>query len=478
MSSAVLREIEPDETETGSSLADIGDRSGRLGIEIADMAGLVGDLTALGQQQIQKARAAVAAARQMNASNADLAAAMESARQSADTTRITLSESAGSVSETLATTIKKIEMLGSGAITLKDSITSVATTIKRVEQASAAIQSIAQETQLLALNASVEAARAGAAGRGFAIIAETVKRLADQIRPLSVDNQRNLQELMQTLDTALEKADVNAATAQAAISDSRKARETGAVLQTLVKTTDCLAAAIDVAAQSADANSASYAALREEMKALVASVKEGDAKLDQARARVESILGISEDFILFIAESGIETPDTPIIDLCRATAQRIGRLFEEAVSRGEISLADLFDENYRPIAGTDPLQHITRFVAFTDRVLPDVQEPILRFDRRIAFCAAADRNGYLPTHNLVYSKPQGDDPVWNSANCRNRRIFNDRTGLSAGRSTRSFLLQTYRRDMGGGNFVLMKDVSAPITVHGRHWGGFRLGFRV
>lgn len=478
MSSAVLREIEPDETETGSSLADIGDRSGRLGIEIADMAGLVGDLTALGQQQIQKARAAVAAARQMNASNADLAAAMESARQSADTTRITLSESAGSVSETLATTIKKIEMLGSGAITLKDSITSVATTIKRVEQASAAIQSIAQETQLLALNASVEAARAGAAGRGFAIIAETVKRLADQIRPLSVDNQRNLQELMQTLDTALEKADVNAATAQAAISDSRKARETGAVLQTLVKTTDCLAAAIDVAAQSADANSASYAALREEMKALVASVKEGDAKLDQARARVESILGISEDFILFIAESGIETPDTPIIDLCRATAQRIGRLFEEAVSRGEISLADLFDENYRPVAGTDPLQHITRFVAFTDRVLPDVQEPILGIDPRIAFCAAADRNGYLPTHNLVYSKPQGDDPVWNSANCRNRRIFNDRTGLSAGRSTRSFLLQTYRRDMGGGNFVLMKDVSAPITVHGRHWGGFRLGFRV
>ena len=478
MSSAVLREIEPDETETGSSLADIGDRSGRLGIEIADMAGLVGDLTALGQQQIQKARAAVAAARQMNASNADLAAAMESARQSADTTRITLSESAGSVSETLATTIKKIEMLGSGAITLKDSITSVATTIKRVEQASAAIQSIAQETQLLALNASVEAARAGAAGRGFAIIAETVKRLADQIRPLSVDNQRNLQELMQTLDTALEKADVNAATAQAAISDSRKARETGAVLQTLVKTTDCLAAAIDVAAQSADANSASYAALREEMKALVASVKEGDAKLDQARARVESILGISEDFILFIAESGIETPDTPIIDLCRATAQRIGRLFEDAVSRGEISLADLFDENYRPVAGTDPLQHITRFVAFTDRVLPDVQEPILGIDPRIAFCAAADRNGYLPTHNLVYSKPQGDDPVWNSANCRNRRIFNDRTGLSAGRSTRSFLLQTYRRDMGGGNFVLMKDVSAPITVHGRHWGGFRLGFRV
>jgi methyl-accepting chemotaxis protein len=39
-------------------------------------------------------------------------------------------------------------------------------------------------------------------------------------------------------------------------------------------------------------------------------------------------------------------------------------------------------------------------------------------------------------------------------------------------------LQTYRRDMGGGQFVLMKDISAPITVNGRHWGGLRLAIRV
>ncbi|MFN6961677.1 MAG: glycine cleavage system protein R, partial [Rhodocyclaceae bacterium] len=194
---------------------------------------------------------------------------------------------------------------------------------------------------------------------------------------------------------------------------------------------------------------------------------------------VDALQGLSSHGIrVLIAESGIETPDTPIIELCRATAQRIGRIFEQAVTRNEISMADLFDERYRPVAGSNPLQHMTRFVALTDRLLPEVQEPILPFDPRIAFCAALDRNGYLPTHNQIYSKPQGDDPVWNSANCRNRRIFDDRTGLSAGRSTRSFLLQTYRRDMGGGNFVLMKDVSAPISVKGRHWGGFRIGFRV
>ena len=49
---------------------------------------------------------------------------------------------------------------------------------------------------------------------------------------------------------------------------------------------------------------------------------------------------------------------------------------------------------------------------------------------------------------------------------------------SAGRNTKPFLLQTYRRDMGGGQFALMKDASAPIYVRGRHWGGFRIGYKV
>jgi methyl-accepting chemotaxis protein len=121
---------------------------------------------------------------------------------------------------------------------------------------------------------------------------------------------------------------------------------------------------------------------------------------------------------------------------------------------------------------------MTGFVAMTDRLLPPIQEPVLDFDSRIAFCAAVDRNGFLPTHNLKYGQPQGPDPVWNAANCRNRRMFNDRTGLGAGRNTQPFLLQTYRRDMGGGTFALMKDCSAPIFVRGRHWGGLRIAFKV
>jgi methyl-accepting chemotaxis protein len=189
------------------------------------------------------------------------------------------------------------------------------------------------------------------------------------------------------------------------------------------------------------------------------------------------LLVLSETLIEFIAESGVETADTPLIRLGVEAAARISAEFEGAVARGEMTMARLFDERYREIPGTDPKQFLTDYVQFTDRVLPPIQDPIQKADPRIVFSVAWARGGYLPTHNPDYSKPQGKDPAWNAANCRNRRLFNDRAVQKVGANTKPFLLQTYRRDMGGGKFVLMKDMSAPIFVNGRHWGAFRIGFR-
>jgi methyl-accepting chemotaxis protein len=96
----------------------------------------------------------------------------------------------------------------------------------------------------------------------------------------------------------------------------------------------------------------------------------------------------------------------------------------------------------------------------------------------VVFCIGVDRKGYIPTHNQKYCQLQRPgDVVYNTANCRWRRIFNDRTGLASARNQQPFLLQTYRRDMGGGQFVMLKEASAPIVVQGRHWGGLRLAYK-
>ena len=189
-------------------------------------------------------------------------------------------------------------------------------------------------------------------------------------------------------------------------------------------------------------------------------------------------MAISEDILGSIAAAGVRTAQSELIATVMETAATVSILFEQAIERGEIGMAELFDEDYRRIPDSDPVQYMTRFVALTDRLLPPVQEALLPTSRRIVFCAAVDRNGFLPTHNRKYSMPQTDDPVWNNANCRNRRLFDDRTGLAAGRNRKPFLLQTYRRDMGGGQFLVMEDLSAPIMVRGRHWGGFRIGLTV
>ena len=152
-------------------------------------------------------------------------------------------------------------------------------------------------------------------------------------------------------------------------------------------------------------------------------------------------------------------------------------MLDQALASRTINLAQLFDEHYRPIDGSNPAQHLCAFNALTDRLFPAVQERLLSLSNKVVFCIAVDRNGYVSTHNKKYCQPQRPgEVVWNSANSRYRRIFNDRTGLASARNQRPFLLQTYRRDMGGGKFVLLKEASAPITVGGRHWGGLWLAF--
>jgi methyl-accepting chemotaxis protein len=146
-----------------------------------------------------------------------------------------------------------------------------------------------------------------------------------------------------------------------------------------------------------------------ELDDLVKGVEVSSATLKQADGRVEGLLKLSETLIEFIAESDVDTPDTPLIRALVETAGKITEAFEAAIQRREITLAQLFDDKYREIPGTDPKQYLTDYVELTDRILPAIQDPIQKIDPRIAFCVAWAKGGYLPTHNPNYRQPQGKD---------------------------------------------------------------------
>lgn len=164
-------------------------------------------------------------------------------------------------------------------------------------------------------------------------------------------------------------------------------------------------------------------------------------------------------------------------DICVTAAQEAETALADAISAGQISIEDMFDSQYATIPGTDPAQYLTKYVDLTDALLIPIQERHKSRDDRIRLLCATDRNGYIGTHNVAVSQPQRPgDPVWNAANCRNRRIFDDRAGLLAAANREPHQLQTYLRDMGGGKKVLLKEIDAPITLSGRHWGNMRCAF--
>jgi methyl-accepting chemotaxis protein len=207
-------------------------------------------------------------------------------------------------------------------------------------------------------------------------------------------------------------------------------------------------------------------------------IRIGDRTKAGAQARFEAptaaLRETIEDRMWAIHEENAE-----LITRAMEAGTALTKVFESGLASGAITIDDMFDTDYVEISGTNPAQYRTRMLDWADRALPALLEAFLAKDKRLAFCATVDRNGYLPVHNKIYSHPQRPgDVAYNTANCRNRRIFNDPAGLAAAHNQRAYLVQSYARDMGNGTTVMMREIDVPIRVRGRHWGGFRTAYKL
>jgi len=376
----------------------LANRIGGLGVELADVAG-----------NLQKSRAGVHPVRRfghlqktakiMVAANHDIAGASQAVQSATSSAVSEIAQSRGAVEAA----VQHITELIAAVSRIENRLGAVGTALAQVAKVSGSIEAIAKQTNLLALNATIEAARAGAAGRGFAVVASEVKNLAEATRQathLIGDTVRDLDGQVGSLIGESGDASLRA----------KSAGEGAHQIQSII-----------VRVQDGFTRSAARSTRSRRRPPPISPLRHGDRRTRQPRQgvdlsstelkladeRVAKLLDLSEQLIETIATSGVETSDAPLIRVVIDTAKQISEAFERAIERGDIRLDQLMDEKYREIPGTDPKQYLTDYVAFTDRILPAIQDPIQKIDPRIAFCVAWAKNGYLPTHNPNYCLPQG-----------------------------------------------------------------------
>jgi methyl-accepting chemotaxis protein len=425
------------------------------------------------RQLAGKLQSQVNAAEQI-VSSADVMIATERATstlsQQALAAAIQARESSGEGLSVLNASIGLMHQLSIRADNSRELIEALSQRSEDIQRVTAVIQSIASQTNLLALNAAIEAARAGEHGRGFAVVADEVRGLAGRTAAATGEVGEMVADIQQRTRQVVEQirqlsGDLSGGVAQV--------ESTGQQLASIAQLAVGVEQQVGEIARGAETNQAQLSSLFVAVEQMRSDLAISD---DQTRRLAQSALQMEEQAETIserLAQVGLDDYHQRIYDLAREGASQIAAKFEQDIDQGRVSLTDLFDRTYQPIANTSPAKYQTRFDRYADQTLPAIQEPLLTRHEGLVFAIACTQQGYVPTHNQVFSRPLTGDTAVDAVNNRTKRKFDDRTGIRCGSHQQAVLLQTYTRDTG----ELMHDLSVPIVVKGRHWGGLRLGYK-
>lgn len=456
-------------TAPNPRLSELAGIAAHLGHDIVEVSGFLDHVQdqATSQSALMRTIAAQGATIDRAATSAATAAA--AVAQGTAQTHAIVTTSASFVETSSKRAISVAERVSGFSVQMEQLMKTLAASEADIAQ----ITAIAREVNILAVNAKIEAARVGDAGRGFAVIANAVRDLAQNTTTTAETIFAKINTLKHSVTTLTSDASLAATDAKQVIQEAVQTNAAFTQIADHITQMDRQTAEITTETHRVTAAVADFLPGAKQAEVGLSKTTQD---LRQVTRRTTALIDASERIAQMTVALGGDSKDKAFIDRVQHDARAIGRCLDQAITDNQITLAQVFDTNYAAVAGTNPVQYTTAITDLSDRLFPPIQEAALAFADNVVFCAAVDTNGYLPTHNMKFAQAQGDDPNWNAGNCRNRRIFDDRVGLKSGRNTAPFLLQVYRRDMGAGAFKMMKDLSAPIFVGGQHWGGLRLAY--
>ncbi|MDC7707962.1 methyl-accepting chemotaxis protein [Vogesella indigofera] len=404
-------------------------------------------------------------------------------RDSSDKTTAGINQVSAETQSISTTTVGNLAMARESYAELQDAATRIGeisgrvgafnTTVVELNNRSASIKTIvdlikdiSEQTNLLALNAAIEAARAGESGRGFAVVADEVRKLAERVRVATEEISGNIDGMLNLVSHTQEAtARINTDTAQALDVVNRSSQHFGRMMsdfENMASGLTEIAGTMELFAGTnlqVNRNVSEIHGLSTVVSTHLAQSEDVSVKLSVAAEQVQELVS---RFV--IGEGELDA----VIGVARHARDNLAEMLERAQGEG----LNIFDQRYQPIPGSNPAKFHT---AYDDKLAPALQkiyDQVVQKTNGGRFCLLVDTNGYAPTHNSFYSKPLTGDLQQDLVGSRDKRIFNDPTGIKSAKNTQPFLLQTYMRDTG----EILSEIALPIRLAGRHWGAIRVGF--